>query len=117
MSYPYGKGCSTPLPKGLLEYCPTCVYYIEQEPDQPKIKYPCTKSHQQVRKAAGINYARDFVRCELYQGGGIVENVAQYIGETHTSDYDILCCIKKQFDKEYEAEFITTHSVAGKELL
>ena len=66
MSYPYGKGCKTPVRKGLLNYCPSCVYYIHQEPDQPKIKYPCRKSHQQVRKAAGINYARDFRDCALY---------------------------------------------------
>lgn len=60
------KPCKTPLPKGLLNYCQSCVYYIHQEPDQPKIKYPCRKSHQQVRKASGINYARDFRDCDLY---------------------------------------------------
>lgn len=69
MSYPNKKQkpCKTPLPKGVLNYCPSCVYYIHQEPDQPKIKYPCRKSHQQVRKASGINYARDFRDCALYE--------------------------------------------------
>lgn len=69
MSYPNKKQkpCKTPFGKGVLNYCPSCVYYIHQEPDQPKIKYPCRKSHQQVRKAAGINYARDFRDCALYE--------------------------------------------------
>lgn len=67
MSYPNGKGCTTPVTKGYLNYCPSCIYYIHQEPDPPKIKYPCRKSHQQVRKAAGINYARYFRDCALYE--------------------------------------------------
>ena len=61
--YPYGKGCSTPVPKGLLTYCPSCINYISQSGQEAKIKYPCKLSHSQIRRGDGINYARDFKDC------------------------------------------------------
>ena len=67
MSYPYGKGCSTPVPKGLLIYCSSCINYITQSEQEAKIKYPCKLSHSQIRRGAGINYARDFKDCALYE--------------------------------------------------
>ena len=57
------KPSKTPLPKGLLNYCPSCVHYIANS----ELRYPCTKSHSQIRRAANINYAREFKECVLFE--------------------------------------------------
>lgn len=69
MSYPNKKQkkTKTPVPKGLLTYCPSCINYITQSEQEAKIKYPCKLSHSQIRRGAGINYARDFKDCALYK--------------------------------------------------
>lgn len=47
----------TPSRKGNYTFCDNCIHQIKSS----NLKYPCTKSHKQVR--GDIKYERDFVIC------------------------------------------------------
>jgi len=52
----------TPTRKGLYKECETCKFKIQDG----KHKYPCQKSHKEIRKASGVKYEKDFTNCVLY---------------------------------------------------
>lgn len=50
----------TPTRKGLYYFCEDCIFKQENG-----TKYPCIKSHREVRKSADVKYERDFTMCYL----------------------------------------------------
>lgn len=50
----------TPTRKGLYYFCEDCIFKQDN-----KSKYPCTKSHREVRRSAGVKYEREFTMCYL----------------------------------------------------
>jgi len=53
------KIAGTPTNKGNYVFCNTCVYQLSTG------KYPCSKSHSQVRRSGNVRYERDFRMCGL----------------------------------------------------
>lgn len=49
----------TPTRKGLYAQCTSCIHKTAEG------KYPCSYSHKAVRRAAGVQYERDFKVCRL----------------------------------------------------
>jgi len=52
----------TPTRKGNYKECEGCVFFIKDK----SIKYPCSKSHKEVRRASGYKLERDFKECGLF---------------------------------------------------
>lgn len=55
------KISGTPTNKGNYLFCDNCVYQLSEG------KYPCAKSHSQVRRSGGVRYERDFKICGLLE--------------------------------------------------
>ena len=51
----------TPTKKGNYRECKECMFFINNED-----KYPCSKSHNTIRKASGQILERHFTSCGLY---------------------------------------------------
>lgn len=51
-----------PTRKGTYEQCSSCKFKTQE-----KIKYPCSKSHKEVRRASGQKLERNFTTCGIYE--------------------------------------------------
>ena len=51
----------TPTNKGNYLFCVNCIYMIRDS----LLKYPCVKSHKQVRSSDNVKYEREFKMCRL----------------------------------------------------
>lgn len=51
----------TPTRKGLYLFCNDCIFKIHNN----DLKYPCLKSHKEVRKSDNVILERDFKICKL----------------------------------------------------